>query len=178
MAFGHRELRTNATAFTNVRSQGKPIRSPQHAGTGLETRPTRPAIRSRRVGLQPIDEAPTQRLSLGLTLSALLQSDTRTDQRGQPVIVLRPVHQADRGEGLRILETGRIADATIRPQVGKRPFPHRIEGQASRLEGDGMGMFPGKQSTRPRWRHLGYIIPPSDVIVRALNPMILACMVF
>ena len=125
-----------------------------------------------------MDEAPTQRLGLGLTQSTLLQSDTRTHQRGQPVIVLRPVHQADRGEGLRILKAGRIADAAIGPQVGKSPFSHRIERQSPRLEGDRMGMFPGKQSTRPRGHHLGHIVPPPGVVVRALDHMVLARMVF
>ena len=45
------------------------------------------------------------------------------------MIILRPIDQADRRVTSGILESGRIPDAPVGPQIGKGSFTHGIEGE-------------------------------------------------
>ena len=178
MAFGDREFRADTAALANVGSERESVRSAQNTSTRLEPWPTRAAIGTGRFSLKPINETPTQGLRLGLALTALLKTHARPDQRSQPMIILRPIDQADRRVTSGILESGRIPDAPVGPQIGKSSFTHGIEGEATRLERHRMSMFPGKQPPRPRWSHRRHIISPPSVIIGSLENVVLPGMVF
>ena len=106
MLLDHGELGLDPARLADVRGLGQAVRGADQVGTQPQPFPAGLAVGPGTLGLQPVEERQAELLGPGDVRLGLLRRDARPDQRAQPVIVLRPVHQ------------GRPVAARVRPPAG------------------------------------------------------------
>ena len=146
----HGELGLDAPGFANIGGLGQAVVGSDQVGPEPESLPAGLAVRSGTIGLKPVEEREAELLRPGDVPLGVGRRDLGADQRAEPVVVLRPVHERRaRAAGIVAgLEIPRVEDSPVNPQPVARAS--RVEAAAGRLERDRIGVVQIEQPSRPR----------------------------
>ena len=146
--------------------------------SGRSRRPFQPCLPSGR-GHSVWSQYSSERLScLARAGRASAASSGSSIEVAEPVVVLRPVHQADVAVGRAIHQLRLVEDASIGPQVqslGDRA--DRVETDLPRFQRDRVGHIEGKQVARPARRQFRHVVAPDLVPRRLGHAVVLAVLV-
>src|SRR6266478_3502503 len=93
MLLQHRELGSDAARLANIRVHGKPVFSPRYVRPQAQSGPSGVAISARGFRLHPIEQGQAELLRTSAMARGLFRAYVA--DVAKPVIVLRPVHQAN-----------------------------------------------------------------------------------
>ncbi|OQB94286.1 MAG: hypothetical protein BWX84_00272 [Verrucomicrobia bacterium ADurb.Bin118] len=169
MLLHHGELGANPPALANVRILRQTILRAEEIRAQPQPLPAGAAIRSRRLGLQPVEQRETQ-LFGAREMSGRLRL-RHLAKIAEPIIILWPVYQRDVARIRAGNKQRLVRQAPIRPQSRARL---RIGVQLARLVGGRVRIFPGEQFARPRGVKIRDVITPEIVFARFLDHVVLA----
>src|SRR5439155_4482619 len=144
------KLRLDAPRFANVWELGQTVLGAHDIATESQAFPAGAPVRPRRLGLDPVEERQAQLLGLHEMPCRFLFRDI--DQTAEPVIVLRPVHQANVARKAALGKVMVVEDATIAPGIESAAGTLAgVEYQAPFLQSHRVRGAPGEQGAGP-WR--------------------------
>ncbi len=174
-----RELRLDAAGFPDIGVFRQAVRLvAHHVSAQPQPRPPGPAVGTRCLGLQPVEERKAELPRSAQVPGGFLRSSR--DEVSQQVVVLWPVHHRDPAAVRTSLEPARIEDAAIEPEIERTGFGRRDracrrdKGQLPRLQGARVRVTEGKKFPRPRRIQVGHEIPPESIVRRTVDAVVLS----